>query len=880
MIPHFHTRSPRKLRLERFEDRRTPAALFAEDFSDNAAGWTLGNRWGIAPASSGSGLQGYGFADPTTDSSPTSDNGVAGVVIGGNFPIFELTPMQYLTSPVINTAGQASATLDYQRWLNVFDPVRTPHTVDVFDGTAWRNVYTAGPTAESVWNRVAHDLTPYRNSNMRVRFGFGVVDTNSSFLVSGWNVDDVTVGRLPVAAPDTILANRTGVRTFPAADLLTNDTDADGDALTVVSVGPTTVAGGAVFLSNGTISYFPPTGGLNGVDTFFYTVREPSGLTVTAKVTVQENKPPVANQDEVLAEPTGARIISAAGLVANDQDPDGGAVHVTAVSPRSQAGGSVLFDGKTIVYIPAKNSPELDHFEYTVADPLGLTAKSEVRVRVNAAPVVGPDAYTVPEDGKLVVPVSAGLLANDTDAENDPVHVSIVASPTHGTLVSKGNGAFDYTPQPEFHGTDSFVYAVTDDFHTVTGTVKLFVTSVVDTPSVPLLDPASDTGASATDGITSARALGLSGTAEADARVTVWADGAVLGTTTADPTGAWTYTTPALAVGPRSLTVTAADAAGNVGPESAPLNVAIIGAPTARIATAAASGPGPATVAVFDPAGTRLFDLAPGWPTANGTRLATGDITGDGVADVAVTPKTGPALGTVIAYDGATGGELFRQAPIGHGARTAIALGDVNGDGHADLVAAGLSGPAAGRIVAVSGKSNLPLFHWGRAAGTTVHGVQSGDVNGDLLADVWVHQTQKGFGTDVVAYSAADRTEGRRFDGKPMKLAATDRFGVGDVSGDGLADLIVGTAAGKVVATDGADGKTQLGSFAAVGGGKGARGVAAADVTGDGVMEILVGAAKSGRSDGLVRVTDLAGLTVAGLLLASFGPNFKGGIEV
>src|SRR5262249_36680142 len=57
-------------------------AYFAEDFSDTSQGWTLGTEWAIGPAQAS--MTAVFGPDPASDHSPTGDNGVAGVVIGGN----------------------------------------------------------------------------------------------------------------------------------------------------------------------------------------------------------------------------------------------------------------------------------------------------------------------------------------------------------------------------------------------------------------------------------------------------------------------------------------------------------------------------------------------------------------------------------------------------------------------------------------------------------------------------------------------------------------------------------------------------------------------------------------------------------------------------
>ena len=77
------------------------------------------------------------------------------------------------------------------------------------------------------------------------------------------------------------------------------------------------------------------------------------------------------------------------------------------------------------------------------------------------------------------------------------------------------------------------------------------------------------------DGITNDNTLTLTGTAEANSTVKVYDGATLLGSATANGTGAWSYTTAALANGAHSLTATATDAAGNTSAASAALSVTI-----------------------------------------------------------------------------------------------------------------------------------------------------------------------------------------------------------------------------------------------------------------------------------------------------------------
>ncbi|UCD51956.1 MAG: cadherin-like domain-containing protein [Phycisphaerales bacterium] len=80
---------------------------------------------------------------------------------------------------------------------------------------------------------------------------------------------------------------------------------------------------------------------------------------------------------------------------------------------------------------------------------------------LNAAPQANDDAYSMDEDSVLTIP-APGLLANDTDAEGDPLTALLENGPSNGTLIWNGDGGFTYTPNPNYTGTDSFTYRAND----------------------------------------------------------------------------------------------------------------------------------------------------------------------------------------------------------------------------------------------------------------------------------------------------------------------------------------------------------------------------------------------------------------------------------
>ena len=169
-----------------------PQIFFTEDFSDNAAGWTLGPEWQIGAAQQGI-TMGFGGPDPDVDHSPTPDDGVAGAVIGGDVSI-NPHAYSYLESPPFDASGAVGPViLGYYRWLNSDGDPYMHNRVDVWNGSQWITVWSTGQFFfESSWTYQQLDITNYKNAAMRVRFGFDMKDNEFSPF-SGWNIDDVLV---------------------------------------------------------------------------------------------------------------------------------------------------------------------------------------------------------------------------------------------------------------------------------------------------------------------------------------------------------------------------------------------------------------------------------------------------------------------------------------------------------------------------------------------------------------------------------------------------------------------------------------------------------------------------------------------------------------
>ncbi len=262
-------------------------------------------------------------------------------------------------------------------------------------------------------------------------------------------------------------------------------------------------------------------------------------------------------------------------------------------------------------------------------------------------------------------------------------------------------------------------------------------------------------------------------------------------------------------------------------------------------------------VRILDSNGNPKFDLNPFPNSVGGSRAATGDVTGDGIADIIIGVGPG-ATGPVLVFDGATQKQLYSleafEASFMGGVN--VALADVTGDGKADaIITPGDGGGARVRVYDGATQKLIADFFGIDDVNFRGGAVASGaDVNGDGIGDLIVAAGMGG-GPRVAGWNGKSLVSG----GQPTRAFAdffafesTLRNGVylasGDVDGDGKADIIVGGGASgspRVTVFGGndliANGKqTQLANFFA-GDSNDRTGVrvSAKDIDGDGKADII-----------------------------------------
>ncbi len=344
-------------------------------------------------------------------------------------------------------------------------------------------------------------------------------------------------------------------------DVLANDEDPDGDALSVTSA--SALNGSVAVGTSGTLTY-TPNPDFAGTDWIRYGVEDGDGDSDDAFVTVNviaANDLPVANGD---AASTVEDTLVTINVLGNDSDIDGDPLSVTAASATN--GSVAVGAGGSLTYTPNANFAGTDTISYTISDGAGGTASASVSVivaAVNDAPVAVGDTATTVED----TPVTIGVLGNDSDVDGDPLSVTS-ATATNGSVAIGAGGSLTYTPNADFAGTDTISYTISDGAGgTASGSVAVSVAAANDAPVA-----VADTATTAEDTAVTIDVLGNDTDVDGDP-LSVTSASATNGTVVVETDGSLSYTPNADFSGTDTITYEISDGAGGTATGSVVVSV-------------------------------------------------------------------------------------------------------------------------------------------------------------------------------------------------------------------------------------------------------------------------------------------------------------------
>jgi Domain of unknown function (DUF4347)/Bacterial Ig domain/RTX calcium-binding nonapeptide repeat (4 copies) len=334
-------------------------------------------------------------------------------------------------------------------------------------------------TFDPLTSQPALPFNPYTQPNF-LFFGDDTDQASATFTLG-----NISVNNFPVAANDTYSVVHDKVLNIAAATgVLSNDTDANSDALTATVVtGPTK---GTIVLNPTGDFIYTPQAGFVGTDSFTYTVSDGTDantLPTTVNINIT-NSAPIAQPDNYSVARNQVLNVTAPGFLSNDSDAD--LDPLSAVLLTSPTKGAIVFKSTgDFTYTPNAGFVGTDTFTYSVSDGVA-TAPGTVNLNItNNAPIAQPDNYTTPNNTPLTV-AGPGVLSNDNDSENDSLTAILVANPTQGAIVFNTDGSFSYTPNTGFAGTDSFTYKANDgQAESAIATVSI----IVDNPPTPTPTP-------------------------------------------------------------------------------------------------------------------------------------------------------------------------------------------------------------------------------------------------------------------------------------------------------------------------------------------------------------------------------------------------------
>jgi len=327
----------------------------------------------------------------------------------------------------------------------VSTPTSSGNTASL-SGNVWDDESSDGlrQSTEPFAQGVAVDLTDTNGNSLRA-----TTDANGEYNFANLAAGDYTLH-----------VDQSASSTYAGYRFTTQNTTTNPDSLPDSDVDPVTGNAGPFTLASGQT--------LAGVDAGLVANSAPEGAGDVYSV----------SRDETLTVAS-----TADGVLGNDFDNENDSLSAVLVAGPTHGTLTLNADG-SFEYTPTPGFVGVDEFTYRAVDAFGPGSVAVATISVNDnPPIAANDTATTDEDTSTTIAV----LSNDDDPDGDTFGIASVGTPEHGTAIIQG-GNIVYSPDPNWHGTDTFSYLIENEF----GVTSKATVTVTVTPVNEDYDPDSD----------------------------------------------------------------------------------------------------------------------------------------------------------------------------------------------------------------------------------------------------------------------------------------------------------------------------------------------------------------------------------------------------
>ena len=343
-------------------------------------------------------------------------------------------------------------------------------------------------------------FTPNSGFNGTVTFPYTISDGNGENDSATETIVINPVNDAPIATDDSYKTDEDISISITPLIKGTADSDPENDSLTVTSINGASILIGTdktIAVTNGSVTYngttnditFTPDTNFTGTVTFPYTISDGNGGTDNAIETIvinPINDTPLATDDSYTTDEDVSINLTPLTTGTADSDPENDTLTVTSINNVNVTGGiqSITVDNGTInldFFAVITFTPNSDYngtvtFPYTISDGNGGTdnaIETIIITPINDAPIATDDTYTTDEDVAIILnPLNAGIA--DKDPENDTLTITSIngvnfsggiqtITVTNGIVEIDATGVIILTPNPNFNGTITFPYTISDE---------------------------------------------------------------------------------------------------------------------------------------------------------------------------------------------------------------------------------------------------------------------------------------------------------------------------------------------------------------------------------------------------------------------------------